>query len=175
LLGKYGLGKIVENAVTVVTAMTLGSLSYRPFLDRVRTARVRTRYLIWPSVITEILQTIVLVGQKDFVHALSAGHLETNYEFHSKEVFTATDERSVERVFREIKRRTICFSNCFSNAMVETADNWLRSLSFVWNQLSDTTFQTALSSSGSLRSEQVVVSGGHDTRRPAQRELRRGL
>jgi hypothetical protein len=32
-----------------------------------------------------------------------------------------------------------------------------------------------LSSSGSLRSEQVVVSSVHETRRPAQRDLRRGL
>jgi acetyl-CoA synthetase len=33
----------------------------------------------------------------------------------------------------------------------------------------------ALSSSGNLRSEQVVVSGSHDTRRPAQRDVRCGL
>ena len=30
---------------------------------------------------------------------------------------------AVERVFREIKRRTICFSNCFSNTNAETADD----------------------------------------------------
>jgi len=43
------------------------------------------------------------------------------------------------------------------------------------NQIADTDKKTALSSSGSLRSEQVVVSGSHDTRRPAQRNVRRGL
>jgi len=37
--------------------------------------------------------------------------------------------------FREIKRRTICFSNCFSNASAETVDDWISSLSFAWNQL----------------------------------------
>ncbi|TKX58289.1 IS6 family transposase, partial [Halorubrum sp. ASP1] len=37
--------------------------------------------------------------------------------------------------FRGIKRRTICFSNCFSNAEAETADKWLRSFAFAWNQL----------------------------------------
>ena len=36
------------------------------------------------------------------------------------------------------------------------------------------TVHVALSSLASLRNEQVVVSGVHDTRRPAQRELRRG-
>jgi transposase-like protein len=45
------------------------------------------------------------------------------------------NRNAVERVFREIKRRTICFSNCFSNADAETADDWIRSFSFAWNQL----------------------------------------
>jgi transposase-like protein len=45
------------------------------------------------------------------------------------------NRNAVERVFRELKRRTVCFSNCFSNAEAETADNWLRSFSFAWNQL----------------------------------------
>ncbi|SDD85077.1 IS6 family transposase [Natrinema hispanicum] len=45
------------------------------------------------------------------------------------------NRNAVERVFREIKRRTICFSNCFSNAEAETADEWIRSFSFAWNQL----------------------------------------
>ncbi|ERG91727.1 MAG: hypothetical protein J07HQW1_01761 [Haloquadratum walsbyi J07HQW1] len=36
-----------------------------------------------------------------------------------------------ERVFKEIKRRTICFSN----VKAETADDWLRSVTFAWNQL----------------------------------------
>ena len=45
------------------------------------------------------------------------------------------NRNSVERVFREIKRRTTCFSNCFSNANADTADKWLRSFRFAWNQL----------------------------------------
>ncbi|WP_455447923.1 IS6 family transposase [Natrinema thermotolerans] len=45
------------------------------------------------------------------------------------------NRNAIERVFREIKRRTFCFSNCFSNAQAETADDWLRSFSFAWNQL----------------------------------------
>jgi len=54
--------------------------------------------------------------------------LDFRYEKHG-------NRNSVERVFREVKRRTICFSNCFSNARAETADDWLRSFSFAWNQL----------------------------------------
>jgi len=45
------------------------------------------------------------------------------------------NRNSVERVFREVKRRTTSFSNCFSNAEAETADKWLRSFAFAWNQL----------------------------------------
>ena len=54
--------------------------------------------------------------------------LDFRYEKHG-------NRNSVERVFREIKRRTVCFSNCFSNAEAETANDWLRSFSFAWNQL----------------------------------------
>jgi transposase-like protein len=45
------------------------------------------------------------------------------------------NRNSVERIFRDIKRRTTSFSNCFSNVRQETADDWLRSFSFAWNQL----------------------------------------
>ena len=45
------------------------------------------------------------------------------------------DRNSVERVFREVKRRTSSFSNCFSHAKAETADEWLRKFAFAWNQL----------------------------------------
>jgi transposase-like protein len=45
------------------------------------------------------------------------------------------NRNSVERVFREVKRRTISFSNCFSNASAATADDWIKSFSFAWNLL----------------------------------------
>ena len=45
------------------------------------------------------------------------------------------NRNSVERVFREVKRRTSQFSNCFSNAARETADEWLRRFAFAWNRL----------------------------------------
>jgi putative transposase len=45
------------------------------------------------------------------------------------------NRNSVERVFREIKRRTQAFSNSFSNAHLRTADDWLKSFAFAWNML----------------------------------------
>ena len=54
--------------------------------------------------------------------------LDFKYERHE-------NRNSVERVIREVKRRTTSFSNCFSKAEADTADEWLRSFAFVWNQL----------------------------------------
>ena len=54
--------------------------------------------------------------------------LDFRYEKHG-------NRNSVERVFREVKRRTTDFSNCFSHASAETADEWLKSFAFAWNQL----------------------------------------
>ena len=54
--------------------------------------------------------------------------LDFRYERHG-------NRNGVERVFREIKRRTTSFLNCFSNAEADTADDWLRSFAFTWNQL----------------------------------------
>ena len=45
------------------------------------------------------------------------------------------NRNAVERVFREVKRHTSSFSNCFSHADPETADEWLRSFAFAWNLL----------------------------------------
>ena len=54
--------------------------------------------------------------------------LDFRYERHG-------NRNSVERVFREVKRRTDSFSNCFSHADPATADDWLSSFAFAWNQL----------------------------------------
>jgi putative transposase len=37
------------------------------------------------------------------------------------------NRNSAERIFREVKRRTSSFSNCFSHVEPETAENWLQS------------------------------------------------
>jgi len=45
------------------------------------------------------------------------------------------NRNSVERIVREVKRRTNLFSNCFGHADPATADDWLRSSTVAWNQL----------------------------------------
>ena len=67
-------------------------------------------------------------GSHSLKDACRRHSLDFRYERHG-------NRNGVERVFREIKRRTTSFSNCFSNADAETADDWLRSFSFAWNQL----------------------------------------
>jgi transposase-like protein len=67
-------------------------------------------------------------GSHSLKDACSRHGLDFRYERHG-------NRNSVERVFREVKRRTSSFSNCFSNAEAETADDWLKSFSFAWNQL----------------------------------------
>ncbi|WP_121823568.1 IS6 family transposase [Halostella salina] len=67
-------------------------------------------------------------GSLSLKDACSRHGLDFRYEKHG-------NRNSVERVFREVKRRTSSFSNCFSNADADTADDWLKSFSFAWNQL----------------------------------------
>lgn len=40
-----------------------------------------------------------------------------------------------ERIFQKMKRLTNQFYNIFNHADLETTENWLRSLSWAWNQL----------------------------------------
>jgi len=48
---------------------------------------------------------------------------------------THGNRNAVERVFRELKRRTNQFSNTFSHVEPSTAENWLQAFAFAWNQL----------------------------------------
>ena len=54
--------------------------------------------------------------------------LDFRYEKHG-------NPNSVKHVFREVTRRTVTFSNFFSNAQADTADDWLSSFALAWNQL----------------------------------------
>ena len=77
----------------------------------------------------DVDDAIFLVDGAVPLHRACRKHgLDFRYERHG-------NRNSVERVFREVKRRTTSFSNCFSNAEAETANEWLRSFSFAWNQL----------------------------------------
>ena len=44
------------------------------------------------------------------------------------------NRNSIERIFREVKRRTSSFSNTFSNATLPTAESWLQAFAVWWNQ-----------------------------------------
>ena len=48
---------------------------------------------------------------------------------------THGNRNAVERVFKEIKRRTNKFANHFRHASAESAESWLQTLAFAWNQL----------------------------------------
>jgi putative transposase len=76
----------------------------------------------------DVDEAVFLVdGSHSVQHACRRHGVDCRYERHG-------NRNSVERVFREVKRRTSSFSNCFSNASAETADEWLRSFAFAWNQ-----------------------------------------
>jgi putative transposase len=45
------------------------------------------------------------------------------------------DRNAVERVFREVKRRTSSFSNSFSHVQPTTAETWLQAFAAWWNSL----------------------------------------
>ena len=67
--------------------------------------------------------TVLVDGSASLQRACRKHDLDFRYERHGH-------RNSVERVFREVKCRTASFSNCFSNAKTETADEWLRSFAF---------------------------------------------
>ena len=76
-----------------------------------------------------LVNAVVLVdGATPLKDACTRHGLDFRYERHG-------NPNSVGRVFREVKRRTTAFSNCFSHAQAETADEWLESYAFAWNQL----------------------------------------
>ena len=48
---------------------------------------------------------------------------------------THGNRNSVERVFKELKRRTEAFANHFRHTAPETAETWLQAFAVCWNQL----------------------------------------
>ena len=64
-------------------------------------------------------------GAKHLQTALRRSGLRFRYEKHG-------NRNAAERVFREIKRRTSSFSNCFSHAQPSTAESWLQAFA-VWH------------------------------------------
>ena len=77
--------------------------------------------------LTELQENLV-----DGAPWLQAALFEENLRFQH---VTHGDRNSVERVFKELKRRTKQFANHFRNATHCSAENWLQTLAFAWNQL----------------------------------------
>jgi transposase-like protein len=60
--------------------------------------------------------------------ALHRDGLDYRYEKHG-------NRNIVERIFRELKRRTTSSRTVFSHAETNTVANWLQTFAFAWNQL----------------------------------------
>jgi len=74
----------------------------------------------------DVDDAVFLVDDADWLKtALQRHGLDFRYELHG-------NRNSVERVFREVKRRTSSFSNCFSHVEPETAETWLQTFA-VWH------------------------------------------
>ncbi|WP_222914248.1 IS6 family transposase [Natrinema sp. SYSU A 869] len=77
----------------------------------------------------DVDDAVFLVDSAPWLKAALHGHgLRFRYETHG-------NRNAVERLFQEIKRRTSQFGNCFRNADLETAETWLQSYAYCWNQL----------------------------------------
>ena len=98
-------------------------------LEPTRNTMIAQQFLTEIEEKHDVSEAVFLI---DGAQSLQAACRRMGYDFRYEK---HGNRNAVERVFREIKRRTVCFSNCFSNASAETADDWLRSLSFAWNQL----------------------------------------
>ena len=97
--------------------------------------RPTTTNVLAHSVLVELSEkhdvddTVSLVdGSKSLQAACHCHGFDFRYEKHG-------NRNAVEHVFKKVKHRTTCFSNCVSNAEAETVDEWLRSFSFAWDQL----------------------------------------
>jgi putative transposase len=77
----------------------------------------------------DVSEAIFLV---DHAHHLSAALNRAGLRF---QTLRHGNRNAVERVFRELKRRTSSFSNSFSHVDPATAETWLQSFAVWWNSL----------------------------------------
>ena len=77
----------------------------------------------------DVSETVFLV---DHAHHLAAALNRSGLRF---KTIRHGNRNAVERVFREIKRRTSSFSNSFSHVEPATAETWLQSFAVWWNSL----------------------------------------
>jgi putative transposase len=77
----------------------------------------------------DVSEAVFLV---DHAHHLSAALDRAGFRF---QTVRHGNRNAVERVFREIKRRTSSFSNSFSHVQPTTAETWLQAFAVCWNSL----------------------------------------
>jgi putative transposase len=76
-----------------------------------------------------VTQVTILV---DDAHHLKAALSRLGLRFQMRRY---GNRNAIERVFREIKRRTYSFSNTFSHVQSTTAERWLRTFDVWWNHV----------------------------------------
>jgi len=77
----------------------------------------------------DIADAVFLVDDaNDLIGALRRENYSYRVQIHG-------DRNAVERVFREVERRTSSFSNCFSHVNPATAETWLQAHAVWWNNV----------------------------------------
>jgi len=97
-------------------------------LFQTRTTQPTVRFLRELQQEQQLEQVTFLVdGATHLASALDRPGLDFRYENHG-------NRNRIERVFREVKRRTSLFSNTFSNASLSSAESWLETFAGWWNR-----------------------------------------
>ena len=97
-------------------------------LFQTRTTQLAVLFLRELSEKQQAEQVPFLVDQ---AHHLKAALARLGLRF---QVVHHGNRNAVERVFREVKRRTSSFSNTFSNVEPSTAESWLQAFAVWWNR-----------------------------------------
>jgi putative transposase len=98
---------------------------------RLFAARTTERTLLFLRELREqqqVEQTTFLV---DHAHSLKAALTRLGLRF---QTIRHGNRNAIERVFREVKRRTSSFSNTFSHVEPTTAETWLQAFAVWWNR-----------------------------------------
>ena len=92
-----------------------------------RTTQLTILFLQELQQIVPVTQATILV---DDAHHLKAALSRLGLQFQTRR---HGNRNAVERVFREVKRRTSSFSNTFSHAQPTTVERWLQAFAVWWN------------------------------------------
>jgi len=92
-----------------------------------RTTQLTMLFLQELQQIVPVTQATILV---DDAHHLKAALSRLGLQFQMRR---HGNRNAVERVFREVKRRTSSFSNTFSHAQPTTVERWLQAFAVWWN------------------------------------------